>query len=238
MLAKRTCPPRYRYRVTVSAPGSGGAAHMPRSAAPRSTPSNCATASAIATLSLNVSHSKPASSASLTDSGSTAINWQSRRAASAYSSSRRSRSAVTHTPPRGIVPDSDRPTSSSVGPISSRWSGRTLDSTPMVARTSLVWSTSCSRGWTAMHSTTSASGRYPTARATMPTCSPMSATPNRRRTGSSLASGRRNRAAVPVVFATVRSPPPRSAPAVSRVMELLPRVPLTRMRAWINSRLR
>ena len=45
-----------------------------------------------------------------------------------------------------------------------------------------------------------------------------------------LASGVMNRAAVPVVLATVTRPPPRSAPAHSRVIELLPRMPLTRTR--------
>lgn len=124
----------------------------------------------------------------------------------------RSCSAVTQTPSNGIDRDSERATSSSVGPISARWSSRTLHSTPMVERISFSWLTSCSAGITAMHSITRACGRYAAARRTMPICSTTFAMPNFRYTGSSVASGWMNRAAVPVVLATVTRPPPRSAP--------------------------
>src|SRR5947208_6310550 len=45
-----------------------------------------------------------------------------------------------------------------------------------------------------------------------------------------------NRAAVPVVLATVTRPLPRSAPAHSRVMEDLPRMPLTSTRVGMTAR--
>ena len=69
----------------------------------------------------------------------------------------------------------------------------------------------------------------------MPICSTTLAMPNLRYTGSSVASGKMKRAAVPVVFATTVRPPPRSAPAQSRVIELLPRMPLTSTRCGILS---
>ena len=144
------------------------------------TPSSSATASAIATFSLNVIQLNPAISSSVTASGFTTSSLQSRRAASRLSSGNRSRSAVTHTPPTGIVRDSDLATSSSVGPISARWSSRTLHSTPMFERISLSWLIACRSGMTAMHSMTSASGRYADARRTMPICSITFAMPNLR----------------------------------------------------------
>lgn len=61
-------------------------------------------------------------------------------------------------PPSGMERHNERATSSSVGPISARWSSRTLHSTPIVDRISLDWLISWSAGMTAMHSMTSASG--------------------------------------------------------------------------------
>ncbi len=168
------------YPVTVSTPGSGGAAHMPAMADRRFTRSRSATASAMATFSLKVTDSNPAMSASLTESGSTTTSRQLRFAASRFRIGSRSRSAVTHTPPTGIDRDSDLATSSKVGPISARWSSRTLLSTPIVDRISLVWFTSCRSGMTAMHSITSTSGRYAAARRTIPICSTMLGIPNLR----------------------------------------------------------
>ncbi len=72
---------------------------------------------------------------------------------------KRSFSAVTQMPFSGIERHSERATSSRVGPISARWSSRTLHSTPIVERISLLWLTSCRAGMTAMHSMTRASGR-------------------------------------------------------------------------------
>ena len=120
--------------------------------------SSSATFSAMATFSLKVIQSNAASSWSVTVSGSTAISWQRRLSASSWRMCSRSRSAVTHTPPTGIDRHSERATSSSVGPISARWSSRTLQSTPMSERISLVWLISCNGGATAMHSITSTSG--------------------------------------------------------------------------------
>lgn len=83
-------------------------------------------------------------------------------------------------PPSGMERESERATSSRVGPISARWSSRTLQSTPMVERISLDWLISWSAGMTAMHSMTRASGSYAAARRTMPICSTTLAMPNLR----------------------------------------------------------
>ena len=72
----------------------------------------------------------------------------------------------------------------------------------------------------------------------MAICSTTLAMLNLRCTGSSWASGWMKRAAVPVVLATVTSPPPRSAPAHSRVIDDLPRMPLTSTRCLIRARFR
>jgi hypothetical protein len=113
-----------------------------------------------------------------------------------------------------------------------------LQITQIVERISFFSLISCRSGNTAMHSMTSASGRQDAARRTMPICSTTLAIPNLRCTGSSAPSGRMKRAAVPVVFAITRSPPPRIAPAQSRVMELLPRMPFTTIRWGIERRRR
>ena len=158
-LTRRSSPPRWSWLVTATLPGSGRAVAIPDSAVSRSIPARPATVIAIATFSLNVIHGNRRSSASLTDPGSTGSSTQPRRSASSRRTARWSRSAVTHTPPRGIERASERATSSSEGPISARWSSRTFEITHIVHRISFRSLISCSSGSTAMHSMTSASGR-------------------------------------------------------------------------------
>ena len=141
------------------------------------------------------------------------------------------------TPPFGTVEERLRATSSTVGPITSRWSGRTLVITPIVE--CMIWCSAvfCRSGRTAMHSMIIAWAFSRRARSKIVICSQMFGV-ERRTTGSSLPSGRIRRAFEPVTLATVRIPPSRSAAAIRRVTEDLPRLPLTWTRIGIACRAR
>ena len=110
--------------------------------------------------------------------------------------------------------------------MTSRWSARALVMTPTVLRMSRSSVMGCNSGLTAMHSMTMASAPHSTARRTMRVCSMMVGRPTRY-TSVSDPSGQMMRAIVPVVLAKVRFPPARSPPAINRVTDDLPRVPLT-----------
>jgi hypothetical protein len=98
--------------------------------------------------------------------------------------------------------------------------------TPCVACTMDCSQVRCKSGRTAMHSMTSASQRSATAARTTASCSRMFGPP-RRRMRVSVPSTWTSAAALPVVLATTRRPPPRSPAPINRATDDLPRVPLT-----------
>src|SRR5262245_36096387 len=95
----------------------------------------------------------------------------------------------------------------------------------------------CRRGWSAMHSITSASAPSRAATPMMRRCSMMFAWPARW-IGYSVPSGMIMRGSEPVALAQTRTPWARSAPAIMRTTEDFPRVPFTWIRIRIAARLR
>src|SRR5262245_20161623 len=160
-----------------------------------------------------------------------------RSAQAASKSARKPCSPVKSNAPFGTLPSSASATSRSVGPITSRWSARALVITPCVERTIISSERAWRRGWSAMHSITSASAPSRAATPMMRRCSMMFACPARW-IGYSVPSGMIIRGREPVALAQTRTPCARSAPAIRRTTEDLPRVPFTWMRIGIAARLR